>query len=159
MPDSLIAAAMKARAEVIRHPRVFIGFFEWLAWSIINTSEVHMIFGEHVVKLKDVFAPALVLESSQIVRVAAVIWDGKVCKSAGKIEEALLAINHFVIGLEASCHTERSPSLRRTTAQLAAGRAGWVLKVTDCTGDCGLDAMSFLFEASEVPLGVEKDSG
>ena len=52
MADAVISAAIKARAAVIRQPRVFIGFFEWLAWGILTESEVHMIFGEHVVKLK-----------------------------------------------------------------------------------------------------------
>ena len=151
MADAVISAAIKARAAAIRQPRVFIGFFEWLALGILTKSEVHMIFGEHVVKLNDVFAPSLVLEPSHIVRVAAVKWDGKVCKSAGKIDEALPAINHFVIGLEASSHSEPSPSLSRSTAQLAAGRAGWVLRATDCTGDCGIDAMAFLSKRPRFP--------
>ena len=79
----------------------------------MTKSQVLMLFGDTVVNILDVFAPALVCESVLLVRVAEVKYDGLNCQSAGNVEDNLPNTNNYVIGLEASNLITPSPSMRK----------------------------------------------
>ena len=58
MPSE-IAKSIQLRATEIRQLGIYIGLYEWLAWSALQRIDVEMLFGSHVVILREVLAPWL----------------------------------------------------------------------------------------------------
>ena len=140
-------AQLAARSAEIRPQGVYLGLLEWMAFAALEKIKIEMLFGDNVMDVCGIFAPALRLgnESNRVCRTAAVRVGPK-----GRLLSAVKAsgtcypdINHYVIGQEAS--GPRSPKEAggafSPCAHRCALRANWVLRATVCDGDCALDAM------------------
>ena len=148
-----MADAIRARSEAIRHPGTYIGFFEWIAWSRLRNVRVHLLFGENVVCVNELFAPALPpLLWTAVHRVVAVEMGKNELRSARMDKSCFKAgvagANHFVIGvcvpglrLKAGSLKTEGPTPR--LASRAALKVQWMLKQTAAQGDCGIDVMAF----------------
>jgi hypothetical protein len=148
-----LGTAIGRRAHEVSRLGEFIGFFEWLVWGHLRKATVLIQMGENVVHLQDVFGGALpAFEPGAIHRVAAVRTsrDGWLSADVPGISGSF-DCNHFVIAspiegrpdpLLQTVLTKQKAEFRRTAREEAL-LAGWSLKATDASGDCGIDAMSY----------------
>ena len=69
-----VAAQIASRAEEIRRDGVYLGLLEWIAFVALEGVRVEMLFGDYVMDIREVFAPALRLrgDSGRVCRIAAV---------------------------------------------------------------------------------------
>ena len=102
---SAVAAQIAARAEEIRKDGTYLGLLEWVAFAALEGMMIEMLFGDYVLNVREVFAPALRLrkDSGRVCRTAAVrVGPRGSLLSAVKASGACYPdINHYVIGLAA----------------------------------------------------------
>ena len=148
-PEAMVQAAILARADQVRKPGVYLGFFEWVVWGKIRGVAVQMLFGSDIKDIGATFAPAVSWvgvdedDPLQAHTVAAV----KLSEDKWLVPESRSGsdwdVNHFVIGIECDKAEGCNPSLGDRCAIRAAGEAGWALEPTDATGDCAVDCMAY----------------
>ena len=148
-----MAASIHARALEVEEPCEWLGFFEWICWSVLRRVRVLMLFASHVVDLRARFAPGLAAlpDDAVVHRVAAVrVVEGGAWHSAEAAAGCPVDVNHFVIGVPiagaAACAVHAEMPIvpnEALDASLAAAKAGWGLKATVCQGDCGVDVMAY----------------
>ena len=147
-----VASAIRRRAAQVRHPGAWIGFFEWLVWSELRQVDVHILFGSASVDLRAVFGVHLphFVDASATHRTAAVLLKNGEWRTSAPTGSALPTANHFVIGvpiagraLVAPLEEVPSGQAKLGSARVFAAKAGWALKETDATGDCGPDTMAY----------------
>lgn len=139
---------LRNRATEVRHPGVYLGFLEWVAFAHLYNRRVLMLFGTSIVDVMAVFAPGM-----DYAKPAQPVSDAHVaCVKIG-LNGALLAahghpqVNHFVIGIPGprfeyiAAGANTNPGDVALCAHEAAKCAGWSLKATIAQGDCGVDAM------------------
>ena len=154
-PASAVAAQIAARAEEMRKDGTYLGLLEWVAFAALEGMKVEMLFGDYVLDVREIFAPALRQrnDSGRVCRTAAVrVGPQGSLLSAVKANGACYPdINHYVIGLAASEPVSSVPAVRAfsSCAHKCALRVNWVLRPTVTDGDCALDAMV-------ASLGVER---
>jgi hypothetical protein len=138
------AAFIRKRAKRLRRVGEFIGLFDWVVWGVQHQVNVLMLFGSNVVDIKEWFAPGMPQRFLSCLRVAAVrAVGGRWLSAVGPGPN----VNHFVLGVACIRGKDRPvPDARPDQmAVKAAMRAGWILRPTNSTGDCGIDAMSHHF--------------
>jgi hypothetical protein len=145
-----IAKQIRKRADAVRMLGEYVGFFEFMVWSSLRKRELLLLFGQNLVNIHQVFGtPLSEVPLSNTCRVAAVLL-----KSNGTLQAASghpPVINHYVIAVtivgaaQPDVLGEWPDALaqRSGTAAVAARKAGLALKVTDTTGDCGIDCMAY----------------
>jgi hypothetical protein len=139
---------VNGRAETIRAAGEHVGFFEFLVWGHLRDRVVHMLFGDNLINLATLFGGPLcqvALENDCHVAAVSLVAGGGLLASRTDIR----CVNHFVIavpvvGAAASASASRS-------AAVAARKAGFALKLTNATGDCGIDCMTFFDGLSRTP--------
>ena len=118
-----------------------------MALAALEKIGVEMLFGDYIIDVVDLFAPALRqgIDFGRVCRTAAVrVGPGGKLLSAVKASGACYPdINHYVIGQEASGPGSSKETGRQfsSCAHRCALRTGWVLRATVTDGDCALDAM------------------
>ena len=147
-----LAEQIAGRALEAQCDGEYIGLFEWIAWGVMQSVGVQMLFGNHVVDLMAWFAPMFAVENPAVVtRVCAVLLqDGGAWRAAFSDDGFLPRINHFVLGIiigGASVHVnsglDSATRLLAPKCAIAAGmEAGWLLSPTIANGDCGIDVMA-----------------
>jgi len=150
MASLQIAARIRARAAEVSEFNVWIGFFEWVCWSFLKDKKVLMLFGPDVYDIRSIFGPAAPAARKSTVRVAAVQSVGGTPHSAMVTKDAYWPkINHYLIGVQNKGVTDlvapakhHAPRDTRCAVR-AAALAGWTLKHTNATGDCGIDVMAY----------------
>ena len=94
------------RSAQVVEAGVYLGLLEWVAFSVNERMSVLMLFGENVLNVGHVFAPALSqgFDSARVCRVAAVRVgpQGKLLSAVGANGACYPNVNHYVIGQEAS---------------------------------------------------------
>jgi hypothetical protein len=155
-----VEAAIVARAKEIRTLSRYIGFFEFLAWSRLRAVQVLMLFGEHIVDLRNWFGPNLppqVLVAVHRVIAVKVHVSGKILSSGSNL---VADVNHFLIGVavsgKGSVNLEApasgpTGSSGHVSARRAALSAGWMPKSTNATGDCGIDCLAYHDRKARTP--------
>ncbi len=73
----MIADEIRARADTVRKLGTYIGFFELLVFSHLRAVAVEVLFGSHVLSIRELFAPTLATSATGVFRVAAVRFDGR----------------------------------------------------------------------------------
>ena len=143
------SAPLAARSAEIRTNGVYLGLLEWVAFAALDKIRVEMLFGDYIMDVVDIFAPALRqgIDFGRVCRTAAVrVGPGGKLLSAVKASGACYPdINHYVIGQKASGPGSSKEIGRQFSAcaQRCALRTGWVLQATVTDGHCALDAMVF----------------
>ena len=138
---------LRARSAEIHDDGVYLGLLEWVVFSVLEMMTALMLFGEYVLNVGQVFAPALCpcLDSARVCRVAAVRVGpkGKLLSAVGASGACYPDINHYVIGQEASGPVDVSPPAGQVSvcAHRCALRANWILRDTVMQGDCAPDCM------------------
>ena len=115
---------------------------------MLERMTVLILFGEYVLNVGLVFAPALCpcLDNARICRVVAVrVGPGGGLRSAVRENGSCYPdINHYVIGLEASGPVDVRASVGQMSscAHKCALRVNWILREAVMQGDCALDCMA-----------------
>ena len=146
-----IAERMAQRADVAQGAGEWIGLFEFVAWGVMQSAAVHMLFGNNVVDIMAVFAPQFAVSvPSFVTRAAGVLLTDTKWRAVKTIGGAFPKINHFVWGVPitgSAVHVSpgldegKTPGCKKCA--IAAGMdAGWFLKPTTAFGDCGIDVMA-----------------
>jgi hypothetical protein len=135
-----VAEVIKGRAETIRSLGAFVGFFEFMVWGQLRERVVHMLFGDNLVNLANLFGRPLAnigLDNDCHVAAVSLVAGGdlRTAPDCGS------GVNHFVIAVPIVGSVPVASKSR--SAAVAARKAGFALKLTDATGDCGIDAMTF----------------
>ena len=147
-----VAAAMRIRANEVEQRGMYIGFFEWLVFSVQCRVDVLILFGRNIVNVAETFAARIPRRIEGVGRVAAVrIGDhGRWLSAISPGGDWRPDANHFVIGVAGkttSSETALGPLasvVPSASARREAMKAHWVLLPTDSSGDCGLDCMSHI---------------
>ena len=117
-----------------------------------------MLFGENIVDLRGWFGPDLppqVLGAVHRVIAVKMHATGKMLSSASTL---VGDVNHCVIGVAASGQGStnlEAPAVdptRSLSARRAAMSAGWLLKLTNAIGDCGIDCFSYHDNQARAPV-------
>ena len=154
------ADEMRLRAAQVEISENYLGFFEWVVWSVLRHARILMLFGSRAFDVGLMFAPELLTnlpsETRSTLRVVACQVDDGGCLLSAVVPGSLRPlVNHFVIGIplspdDAVASSLESPSAsllqsttKRETAVAAAQRAGWGIKLTNATGDCAPDTMTY----------------
>ena len=68
------SAPLAARSAEIRTNGVYLGLLEWVALAALEKIGVEMLFGDYIMDVVDIFAPALhqVIDFGRVCRTAAV---------------------------------------------------------------------------------------
>ena len=150
VPDE-VAERMAQRVDVAQGAGEYIGLFEFIAWGVMQSSAVHVLFGNHVVDIMAVFAPQFAVPSPLfITRAAGVFLADTKWRAVKTVDGAFPKINHFVWGVpihgsavHASSGLDAWKKPGVANCAIAAGmEAGWFLKPTTALGDCGIDVMA-----------------
>jgi hypothetical protein len=131
---------IRERAENIRLLHSYIGFFEFMVWAHIRERMATIIFGNNLVWLGELFGTPLAqvaLENPCHVVAVVMTAKGELLAAQGDLPN----INHFVIAVPIAGATAQKSTSRM--AVVAARKAGFAVKLTDATGDCGIDCMTF----------------
>ena len=111
---------------------------------------VHMMSGEHIVDMMNTFVPYLYTYQPKSTHraIAVRMHEGSLLTSAS-LDSPHPCVNRDVAGrpIAGALSPEAASSMGPAhgnceDAALAASRQGWFLEETDCTGDCGVDAMA-----------------
>jgi hypothetical protein len=117
-----------------------IGFFEFMVWGHLRERVVNKLFGNNLVSVTKMFGPPLdMVPLENACHVTAVIVAAKEDLIAARSD--IRRVSHFVIAVPITCG--RAVSSTSRLAAVAAWKAGFALKLTHSTEDCGIDCMTF----------------
>ena len=149
-----LTAQIQARADSVEQDREWTSLFDLVVYAFLRKRRVHCCFGAQIVDIVNVFAPWLgpsLDDTKPIARfVGCVCKGGKLLVSNSK-DGAFPRMNHWIIGVAVpgfciDIIAEGAPpsvSANCTDAAVAAGKVGWHVKLTDATGNCGVDAITY----------------
>ena len=154
-----LAAQIGARAHQVEAMGSYIGIFEFLVWSLMRNAALHMLFGESLVDIGAVFAPAIApvfvdLPVEQTCVVVACLATSSGLLAAGARAGVLPRVNHYVVGVPlANCTNSLVLDCTSLATQLSSPgpqscgamslNAGFALRLTGMVGDCGVECMCF----------------
>jgi hypothetical protein len=132
---------INARATTVSQPGQYIGFYEFATWSALRQRRVRVLFGENLLDLTELFqGPLSAVPTGNDAYVAAVQLQAGGAMLPAAAHGGGAGTNHFVIavpfaGGDGVAHGRSASAIAR--------KAGFVLRTTDATGDCGIDSLVF----------------
>ena len=142
--DAKIAAAIRARAEVVKRPREFIGFFEFASWCWLRHRNINLNIGRSWVSLEELY-PRLQErtrgpDKQEPIHIAAAYWDQK-RQHWGAVHDAYRnAVQHYLIAFPFQ-NPRSADRYARLDVQLQ--QMGYMMILTAAQGDCGIDALAY----------------